>query len=295
MDMGIKQLIADAKRGGMDGIEWATGEQQRDLYNNALRGVADEARYNPETEKLTVYKNGRESEAQSQIPERVPKDKIEDYIGKAGAERLLNSEAKNTYEIKLNPEETDYAGDNRYDVVKKGSDRAYYTGDEAGAKEWIKRDSPIEGQHIATDLSIDTKWPGKLYGDFSTGPSGSVAAGDFNYSATVPRLLKQYGKGEFEVSGKGEGWMGGDNPQQPVMWFTKDTPSSFPIYEGVTGVFSMLQEQIKKEGGGAKGVGKVAFKYGVPAALLAKFLSSDDEGKKKMLTTTALGKLNQSL
>jgi hypothetical protein len=67
------------------------------------------------------------------------------------------------------------------------------------------------------------------------------------------------------------------------MWFTKDTPTSFPMYEGTTGIFKMLQEEIKKEGGKATGIGKVALKYGVPAALLAKFLSSDDDTRKSIL------------
>ena len=91
--------------------------------------------------------------------------------------------------------------------------------------------------------------------------------------------LKSYQDNDM-LSEKGSG--------QPVMWFTKETPSSFPMYEGTTGVFRMLQDEIKKEGGKASGVAKVALKYGVPAALIAKFLSGDDETRKKMLQLSAM-------
>lgn len=64
---------------------------------------------------------------------------------------------------------------------------------------------------------------------------------------------------------------------------TKGVDSTGKLYEGTTGIFKMLQEEIKKEGGKATGIGKVALKYGVPAALLAKFLLSDDDTRKSIL------------
>ena len=67
----------------------------------------------------------------------------------------------------------------------------------------------------------------------------------------------------------------------------KDKGSS-NLYEGTTGIFKMLQEEIKKEGGKASAVAKVAMKYGIPAALLAKFLASDDEGREKMMGLPAM-------
>ena len=48
------------------------------------------------------------------------------------------------------------------------------------------------------------------------------------------------------------------------------------------GIVTSLMDAIKKEGGGAKGMGKVALKYGVPAGLLAAYLKADDEGRKKL-------------
>lgn len=419
LDMGIKQLIADAKRDGMDGIEWSTGEQQRDLYDSALRGVADEARYNPETQELTIYKNGQPSkQGQSIIPKRVKPEEIENYIGKAGAERLLSSEVRKPSQkwkqvSGMEPETHSLQGTRLETFLDPETgkweiyDGEEYIGNRSNLldamlrAQQLNQGGALPKEHIATDLSIDAKWPGQLYGDFSnhkivpkklswdvgeyglesevqgnkgyfieevgdnsgrfgvsveipeTGKVTEIGiykdiesaknaaqehnnstmeliskqgSGDFNYSATVPRLLKQYGKGEFGV-GKGEGYkverLGDgdyaivkpdgtryrtgryystraqaeaelksyhDNDMlkeegvgQPVMWFTKETPTSFPIYEGTTGIFKMLQEEIKKEGGKASGVAKVALKYGVPAALLAKFLSGADEEKKKLL------------
>jgi len=399
IDMGIKQLIADAKREGVDGIEWATGEQTRDLYDNALKQVADEARYNPETMELTIYKNGQVSGAQSQVPKKVTKEMLPEIIGKAGAERLLSSRLTNDisnmkdYELgnalELNNRDyydslgRQYQNPTRSDI---GSDvRAILESENHPFKNEVETSvlGGVKKEHIATDLTIDATWPGKLYGDFVESgvkpeskvfelydkagdfvgeytdletvkkqanyldgyfqtkivPESSIKEGNFNYSATVPRLLKQYGKGEFgglekgknagsvftDVNGKKldakqakQSIMNGDDvltpdgrlienrtqlkeymeegiSNQPVMWLTKDTPSEFPMYEGTTGIFRMLQDQIVKEGGGATGVKNVALKYGVPAGLIAKFLSSDDEGRKKILGMGAMIGLTTTL
>jgi hypothetical protein len=77
-------------------------------------------------------------------------------------------------------------------------------------------------------------------------------------------------------------------PEQPN---TQQTPPRNPgqpnvgntLYEGVSGIPKLLADEIAKEGGGAKGIAKVAAKVGVPAALLVAFLKSDDEQKKRML------------
>ena len=438
-DVVVKKAIARAKELGLDGIEWSTGEQQRDLYNSALRQVADEARYNPETGELHILKNGSPVQG---YPQKVPVEKIEEHIGKDAAQRLM----ENSSDIEL-PKENDWKlgtdddsglSDWKYkdyqiidfnNVPQSSYAYELYQGytklglfDSLGAakqhavkimEESDRFDNSKKGltpnMHRLTDLSMDAQWPGKLYGDFSntesrynveykhnsgswevdrdSGEDGAFnnlkskeeaekamqsliddgykpeelriaksqrqSFGDFNYNATVPKLLKKYGKGEFGVSdaksnvpgfkefetNMGKKWNIGDiyiaekknyggytdfgdkiytvydkegmeietfgsisvaksfaeqvyksdiketNSQQPVMWFTKDTPSQFPIYEGVTGIFRMLQEEISKEGGGAKGVSKVALKYGLPAGALAYWLKADDETKKKMLIT----------
>lgn len=362
-DMGIKQAVAKAKQMGLDGIEWSTGEQQRDLYNSALRNVADEARWNPQTEELTLFKNGLPSQVQSQIPKRVPKDKLEDYIGKAGAERLLGSDIRG---LKRNSEQVRFSHFPEAEIRLRAYQetfpkRKYFIRKNDDGSVSVMRELENNPEHIATDLSIDAKWPGKLYGDFaenvretklvpkthaelydnlmesdnvtlkemlydddlirkanewgvdntairkakdywendneayiddarevesdliqwisqhSSDPAAQkylfgittnkrvkvpIDPGDFNYSATVPSLLKKYGKGEFGVTGK-KSLSSAEKaeledlqsrlslsmkeidrlddlkmkntkdylePQQPVMWFTKDTPKSFNIY-----------------------------------------------------------------
>ena len=285
MDMGIKQAIADAKKQGLDGIEWSTGEQQRDLYNSALRGVADEARWNPETQELTTYKNG----SLTHTEKNVPKEKIEDYIGKSGAERLLKSNSDFTVTQELD-------GQKRYYVIDASGVRR--SGLKFSKDEIQKIADDMNSQpgrlKTATDLTIDAKWPGKLYGDFN------AEGGQFDTKATVPSLLKKYGKGEFGVSNPSNpNWkpkeifqvrnadgeslvrefptreeanafiesrpdrdyfinetnemdvpnLSNNKPapeqNQPVMWFTKDTPSSFSIYEwaAVTGLSANIIKQ----------------------------------------------------
>jgi len=68
---------------------------------------------------------------------------------------------------------------------------------------------------------------------------------------------------------------------------TKETPLP-PMYEGVTGVFLMLQGEVAKAGGKASGVAKVALKYGVPAALVARFLSGSYADMKMILAMPAM-------
>lgn len=220
MDAGIKQAIADAKAQGLDGIEWGTGEQTRDLYNSALRGVADEARWNPETEKLSLFKDGHPSPVQSEIPAQVPRERLGDYLPKDAVGRLLGSERgiSDWFEDidgwKLLG--TDYRIDKgaisgQYGVFQKGTVLQKFP-DLAAAKSYAEKLTGKAPEHIATDLSIDKKWPTALYGDF--GDAG------FDYKAVVPSLLKKYGKGEFGVTesakhtprevGDYRGWYEGD-------------------------------------------------------------------------------------
>ena len=273
---------------GLDGIEWSTGEQQRDLYNSALRGVADEARWNPETQQLTIYKNG----SLKQTIDNVPKDKLEDYIGKSGAERLLASELSKWSQNDA------FRYQELLDKEMDGTLAFSETVELAKLQQRYSASNKGEGQHIATDLSIDAKWPGKLYGDFvdpmadkkfATPKEGHAYAQsiknktpDFDYKATVPSLLKKYGKGEFGVTSekslsstekaeledlqsrlslsrkeidrlddlKMKNTKDYLEPQQPVMWFTKDTPKSFNIYtHPATAIFgaSMAEYLANKE------------------------------------------------
>jgi len=74
--------------------------------------------------------------------------------------------------------------------------------------------------------------------------------------------------------------LGFDVALDPKMKTTSTGQSS-----GATGLDPAyrIKYEVQKAGGGVKGIGKVALQYGVPAALLAKFLSSDEETQKKMM------------
>lgn len=125
------------------------------------------------------------------------------------------------------------------------------------------------GKRIAgEDITIDKRWPGELYGDFKNE--------DFNTSATIPSKMKKYGGEEVGKTNLD------DSVPTPATPVTAKTPASFPLYD-VTGIAQMLKDQVKKEGGGKAGVAKVALKYGVPAALLTKWLLADEDEKRDML------------
>jgi hypothetical protein len=98
----------------------------------------------------------------------------------------------------------------------------------------------------------------------------------FNTSATIPSKMKKYGGEEV---GKANLDDSVPTPSTPI---TAKTPASFPLYD-VTGIAQMLKDQVKKEGGGKAVVAKVALKYGVPAALLTKWLLADEDEKREML------------
>lgn len=203
-EITVKKAIARAKAEGVDGISWATGEQQRSLYDNALRNVADEARYNPVTKEFTVLKNGRTVDG---YPKVVEPDGIAEHIGKDPAKRLLES--------KINAAGTTAWNDPEYTKAREASkawlnkyNKAGSSGDtelqktlepfleKAKAYEDSIANAPGTATHTISDLRMDAQWPGKLYGDF--------AEGNFNNKATIPSLLHKHGKGELGVLG-GEG------------------------------------------------------------------------------------------
>lgn len=441
-DLAVKKSIAEAQAMGLDGVAWSTGAQQVDLYSNALRNVADEARWNPETQELQLYKDGRRV-MKDQIPDKVSENKLEEIIGKAAARRLVESEATGErYRIEKTNNGKSYQIIDNVDNERIGITYPTLAEAKARAASFSGLVAQTKGFKVTRDLSIDKQWPARTYGDFenitkepvkldwkpatedlgfepyeveagsetvvvngnayNVVPSyhprleweiigqdrGEVkkygfkskeaakkyveeqelakvsTSGAFNTKARIPSLFEKYGKGKVGVLGEnidvpklekldeisfkqaqsdfsekfpgvelplkrhlleiadsngfednvgvstgrylnktglnisdiykwlGEKYGATKTGQQPVFWFDKGkTPTEFPLYEGTTGVFRMLQDQIKKEGGGAKGVAQVAMKYGVPATLLAAYLRADDEGRKKLLAMPAMAGL----
>lgn len=175
-EITVKKAIARAKAEGVDGISWATGEQQRSLYDNALRNVADEARYNPVTKEFTVLKNGRTVDG---YPKVVEPDGIAEHIGKDPAKRLLESTIND--EVVTWAKTGDYgdivSSDGKFVINTGNSSRYVLRGSRSGniiAKsdnlDYLKSlhaEQDVTKSHVITDLAMDAQWPGKLYGDFA--------------------------------------------------------------------------------------------------------------------------------
>lgn len=179
-DLLVKKVLAEAQSQGLDGVTWSTGAQQVDLYSNALRNVADEARWNPETQELQLFKDGRRV-MQKELPAKVPENQLEGIIGKAAAQRLVESEATS-------------GGEYLDEISSRMFGKMFNQLSEAD-KQIIKnykneyyKERPDEGFKVTRDLSIDKQWPAKLYGDFENN--------QFNNKAKIPSLFEKYGKGK---------------------------------------------------------------------------------------------------
>jgi hypothetical protein len=98
--IAVKDAIANAKSLGADYITWPLGSEVNDLYSNVLKGIADEARYNPVTKELTVLKNNK---AVKGYPKIVEPQNIDKYtapgMGKKLLESPINAEGKTTHTV----------------------------------------------------------------------------------------------------------------------------------------------------------------------------------------------------
>lgn len=81
----LKRLIRHAAEQGLERITWVTGEQTQDRY--ALAKVADDIRYNPDTQQFEARKNGHLVDVRKVSPEGLPA-----VIGVDAAKRLLATE-----------------------------------------------------------------------------------------------------------------------------------------------------------------------------------------------------------
>lgn len=90
-DLAMKRMMRYASDNGFDRIAWTTGRQQAERYD--LRKVIQEVSYYPKNKQL-IAKDLNGSDAIKQI---VEPNKLDDYIGKEAAEKLLNSPLKKEY------------------------------------------------------------------------------------------------------------------------------------------------------------------------------------------------------
>ena len=85
-EMAIKRLIHHAAEKGYHGIVMTPGKEQADRYSLAKH--IDALHYNPDTHRLIGKKNGRQL-----IDEySVPPEKLESYVGKEAAQKVMSQE-----------------------------------------------------------------------------------------------------------------------------------------------------------------------------------------------------------
>ena len=82
VNLSLKRLITDAVNNGYKKVAFINGDQSAARYD--LSKHVDELFYMPKSNTLVATKNGQEA-----FNQRVPADKLADYIGKDAAEKLL--------------------------------------------------------------------------------------------------------------------------------------------------------------------------------------------------------------
>lgn len=83
--LGLKYALKQAVESGATKIAWTTGEQQNERYD--LSKTVDEVTYDEQNKELRATKGGSQI-----LKEIVEPNRIEDYVGKDVAERLLNQD-----------------------------------------------------------------------------------------------------------------------------------------------------------------------------------------------------------
>lgn len=89
--LGLKVALKEAVRQGADRIAWTTGEQQNERYD--LSKQVDEITYSKYNDGTYQF-SGSKNDVQLFNYQRIPKDKIEDYVGKDVAKRMIDNEGE---------------------------------------------------------------------------------------------------------------------------------------------------------------------------------------------------------
>ena len=85
-NLALKRMIRWGSDNGFDSIAWVTGKQSADRYKAST--MVDSIFWNPDTTELVAIEKGGNRKV---INEKVPENKLADYIGKEPANRLLES------------------------------------------------------------------------------------------------------------------------------------------------------------------------------------------------------------
>jgi hypothetical protein len=93
-DLALKRMIREAAEKNYDAISWTPGEAQAARYDLSKQVGSIRANKNSDgTFSLFAWKKGApESARDFQIGDRIPKDKIADYVGKDLADKIINQQ-----------------------------------------------------------------------------------------------------------------------------------------------------------------------------------------------------------
>lgn len=84
-EMAFRRIVQMAAQQGYDSVAWTTGEQQNDRYD--LSKTVDSISYSHNNGNLVAMKDGKVAIKE----DKVPKDKLDDYVGKDVAQRLIDT------------------------------------------------------------------------------------------------------------------------------------------------------------------------------------------------------------
>ena len=87
--LGLKMALREAVAQGADKIAWTTGEQQNDRYD--LSKQVDEITYSKYPDGTYRF-SGNKNDNQIFNYQRIPENKLEDYVGKEVANKIINGE-----------------------------------------------------------------------------------------------------------------------------------------------------------------------------------------------------------
>lgn len=87
--LALKVALKEAVKQGADKIAWTTGEQQNDRYD--LSKQVDEITYSKYPDGTYQF-SGSKNDNQIFNYQRIPKNKLEDYVGKEVANKIINGE-----------------------------------------------------------------------------------------------------------------------------------------------------------------------------------------------------------
>jgi hypothetical protein len=89
-ELAMKRMIRYAAEHGYDRLTWDTGDTNAERYD--LSKTLEKIKYNTDTSYLQAWRKGNSEIYNADISERVSPDKLVDFIGKEGADKLLQSE-----------------------------------------------------------------------------------------------------------------------------------------------------------------------------------------------------------